>query len=323
MNNIELTKNNTINNVINNYERSELSSNGKNMLYFEDDNKTLEPVNKIVEYNHDSKYENTYVVNNYTLTTTNKNQDIIRNALYKALNNKSENINNFNADLYAAIEKANPGTRQAAVTATLTLVAGLFSDYNIRIPYYYGGGHDNKPIKNSGKTKTINKLVTDYYGIDPEWGISLKNGKNDDGIYIDDVDRSYPNYGLDCSSFIMWILHNAGYKIKNSNDADLASLGEAHYIGSDKYIGKPGDLIRHKGHVMFIVGADKSKSIYYVAEAKGADDGVLIDTVPMDSNEHKNSVIDMTKFYSNPKNVTSNFKQQYISNVYVQNATNS
>lgn len=124
-----------------------------------------------------------------------------------------------------------------------------------------------------------------------------------------------PN-GFDCSGFISWIIHQAGYDNQDLGAGvsygvlDMTDLGEKHAIHEEDYTMRVGDLLSgdlaEGGHIAMLVGL--KDGYYYVAESLwyiGQQNGPLINKYDFASLK-KNFywVMDMDEYYKEDGNYT-------------------
>ncbi len=226
----------------------------------------------------------------YIITSTGS-QNILTTSLKNALNMKGISIEDFNEHILSNIIEAGVGTRDAAVAAALSLVWDLYDQYDIRLPYLFGGQHAPSVwLAISNETgENLNRYPNTFYGVDANWGTSIVETQNGD--------VTYTNYGPDCSGFVSWVLHNAGFDDDHITDATGQGMLGAQYELGSSYVGQPGDLLSNSGHVLFIVGVDENVEVYYAAEAAGGADGVRISAVSFDSDKY--TITDMSEYYEN------------------------
>lgn len=223
---------------------------------------------------------------NYTKSTSNGLNDVLTKQLKDALLEHHTNYKQFNESILSSVIKAGVGTRDGVVAAAVSLVAGLYENYQIRIPYTYGGQHGY------ALSTAASPLGSSFYGADPTWGKYIGN------FYLGGY-GPYHYYGPDCSGFVMWSLHNGGMKAYPGISTNYASLGRNITLNG-KRVGDPGDLMVHPGHIMLIVGVDDEQKVYYIAHAAGGQQGVKINSV--DFTDSYNQVVKMDNFYANADN---------------------
>lgn len=223
---------------------------------------------------------------NYTKETSSGLNDVLTKTIAEALKDHHTTYKQFNESILNSVIKAGVGTRDGVVAAAVSLVAGLYENYQIRLPYTYGGQHGY------ALNSAANPLGSSFYGVDPSWGKYIGN------FYLSGY-GPYHYYGPDCSGFVMWALHNGGMKAYPGTSTNYPSLGRNITLNG-KRVGDPGDLMGHPGHIMLIVGVDDAKKVYYVAHASGGSEGVKISTIGF-SNSY-NYVVKMDNFYANASN---------------------
>ncbi len=231
------------------------------------------------------------VSSNYTLSTSEGLNDVITSSLRYVLESMGTSVEAFNDYMLSEIINAGVGTRDAAVVSAVSMVAGLYQYYGIRIPYAYGGQH-GRVMDHNGVD--INRTATTFYGVDPNWGSRITPYT----VPFENGSTTYYYYGPDCSGFISQVLYNAGF------DNDVATSGTQGNYGPKRSLiengrptGQPGDLMWHEGHIMMIVGVDEAAQVYYIAHASGGKQGVKINSVSF--SESGEYVVDMTEWYAN------------------------
>lgn len=244
---------------------------------------------------------------NFLYTTSSGPENILNESLANVLRSKGTNINDFNEFILNNIVSAKVGTRQAAVSAALSLVWTLYDGYGVRLPYTWAGQHYETLYK-KGTQINLNHPAIGFYGADPNWGTKLPP-------YVA-VGVSFTNYGPDCSGFVSWVLHNAGYDNEHFTIRQR-TLGTNYTISQSNFIGKPGDIMVNSHHVVFIVGVDTSKGLYYIAHASGQNDGVKISTVPIKDYPNPSSadryiLVDMDDYYQNHAIYTESNQDAFI-----------
>ena len=223
---------------------------------------------------------------NYTQATSAGLNDVLTKTLKDALQEHHTNYKQFNETILSSVIKAGVGTRDGVVAAAVSLVGGLYENYQIRIPYTYGGQHGY------ALSTATNPLGSSFYGADPNWGQYIGN-------YYSGGYGPYHYYGPDCSGFVMWSLHNGGMKAYPGMSTTYFNLGRNITLNG-KRVGDPGDLMVHPGHIMLIVGVDDEQKVYYIAHAAGGKEGVKVSTVGF--SDSYNQVVKMDNFYANDGN---------------------
>ena len=177
--------------------------------------------------------------------------EILNQALDVFLESRGSNLEEFNNLIASNVEDSGYGTRAGVVASAVTLIAELGDNYNVKIPYFWGGGHG-----------TISE------GAESNWGsgrcFTTANG------------HAYTLCGLDCSGFVTWAIYNGGYNITPLTTGSFQNLpGAEHVTLQDSAILEPGDLLESNSHVVLVVGVDEDNNEYICAEASGRTTGVL------------------------------------------------
>lgn len=250
----------------------------------------IEILNTFYDFELAEVEEFNYQNHSYYMNT--KDSAFLTQRLSSYLASKGTSAEAYNNAIKNNVVKAGAGTRYGVAAAAGTLVVGL-AQYGVKLPYTYYGGH-------SAFLEGINKTSTSYYGIDKNWGYTFASPQPNDG-------NGYAeNYGPDCSAFVSWAIHNGGFDIRTLTSGSLGDLGPNHLMDGS-YIGQPGDLIWHSGHIMLIVSVDKDNNLYYIAEAQQDSMGVIIR--PQSFKWRKNYIVDMTSWYENNK--TSDYETKF------------
>ncbi len=236
---------------------------------------------------------------NLLATTSNGLTDIINTTLSEALRARGSSVREYNEYILESVIEAGVGTRSGAVAAALSLVWTLYDSYGIRLPYTMCGQHYCSNLFMYGTGSNVNRNALSFYGVDPNWGVSL--GTYYYGSY------KYTNYGPDCSGFVSWVLHNGGVRLNSvftvyANAYLSLDMGPRYAVASS-FVGQPGDIMTTNSHVLFIVGVDEGNRLYYVAHASGGSSGVKISTISFSDTSHY--IIDMTDYYNNNAQYTS------------------
>ena len=178
-------------------------------------------------------------------------QSILHESLDTFLSSNGTSLEEFNALITSNVEDAGYGTRAGVVASAVTLIAELGNNYDVKIPYFWGGGHG----------QMLN-------GAQANWGSSkcraYANGK------------SYNYCGLDCSGFVAWAIWNGGFNISARTAGSFQNLPGAKRVSlTSSAVLQPGDLLESNSHVILVVGIDEEAGEYICAEASGLESGVL------------------------------------------------
>ena len=161
----------------------------------------------------------------------------------------------------------------------------LYDNFNIRLPYYWGGSSHSIGLPSSFGT----------YQPSP-----VSRGGN-------------INYykSFDCSGFVSWAISNGGYNFtrRTTTGFDSEFSHNSCNIKDSSCIGQPGDLINSRdGHVELIIAVDEPNNKYFIAHSSGP--GVVMQERDMHTGNSSNSItkiIFMEEFYSNPSNINPNY----------------
>ena len=255
-----------------------------------------------------SIYESATNNTNFTEATSSGTNGIINIALRDFLKSKGSSVEEFNEYLLKNVVNAGIGTREAAITFAVSLIDGLYKNFDgARLPYTLCGLKGCNDMYNS-QGINVNRTSKSFYGVDPNWGTKITNPDYDPNAYNYPYHggwTSYNYYGPECAGFVSYILHNAGFDAPYTDSGGMGNLGPKKELNGQA-IGKPGDLLWHSGHVMFIVGVDEASKVYYIAHASGGSNGTLISTVSFTNGKTINYVIDMEEWYQTHKlNITT------------------
>ena len=197
--------------------------------------------------------------------------EILHQPLDQFLASKGTSLEAFNNLIASNVQENGYGTRAGVVTAAVTLIAELGNNYNVKVPYFWGGGH-------------ADGVVDGALGY---WGSTqchtYANG------------QSYNYCGLDCSGFVPWAIKNGGFSITPLVTGGFQSLPGAERVSlTNSAVLQPGDLLESSGHVILIVGVDENN--YICAEAAGNETGVLFSTHPFNASGYWG--VNMEGFYN-------------------------
>ena len=120
---------------------------------------------------------------NYELVSD--GDEILNQALDVFLESHGSSLEEFNNLIASNVEDSGYGTRAGVVAAAVTLIAELGNNYNVKIPYFWGGGH-GQMIEGAASNWGSGRCFTSANG------------------------QAYTACGLDCSGFITWALYNGG-----------------------------------------------------------------------------------------------------------------
>jgi len=177
-------------------------------------------------------------------------------------------ISALNQSILESAQNAGYGTGAAPAAAAHALIENLLNN-NIKIPYFWGGGH--------GVIST---------GADGSWGTYTK-------VTADGHSTSYSNQplGLDCSGFVSWSLYNGGCKsFTPIVAASFKDLGP-HISFSNA---QTGDIAASDTHVVLIL--ENRGDNLLVAEAKGTAYGVVF-SLKNESSLSDYKIISMGTYY--------------------------
>lgn len=198
--------------------------------------------------------------------------EILHQSLDSFLESKESSLTEFNNLIASNVQDAGYGTRAGVVASAVTLIAELGNNYNVKVPYYWGGGHGQMIV-----------------GADGSWG-SNQCSATANG-------RIYDYCGLDCSGFVSWAIYNGGFNIAARTTGYFQSLPGAERVTlSNSAVLQPGDLLESGGHVILVVDVDEENGTYICAEASGYESGVLFSTHPFNSSGYWG--VNMEGFYN-------------------------
>ena len=218
------------------------------------------------------------------------------------LEEKGTSTEEFNSAIKSMVMDAGPGTREGVVAAIQALVKGM-SQYDVKLPYISSIDGDPSQGKYTG------------YGVSDDWGKNVN-------LHSSTYGRYYNQEGLDCSGLVSWALHNGGYKYNSIASTSYDGKSKAYENISEKiscnnYVGEPGDLLWHHGHIAMIVDKTENGN-YLVAEENGGENGLIVSEyttsgkpVTNDFSDPKRSsfthVIKMDDYYNNESNLDLDF----------------
>ena len=185
----------------------------------------------------------------YVLDTS--NATILHEPLDQFLASHGTSLEAFNNKIANNVNDAGYGTRAGVVVAAVTLLAELSNNYNVKVPYFWGGGHADGVV--------IGALG--YWGSD-ECHAYANN-------------QNYEYCGLDCSGFVPWAIKNGGYTgMYQWSAGKFYTLPGAQKVSLNKSgpVLQPGDLLESSGHIVLVVAIEDHG--YLCAEASGNSKGV-------------------------------------------------
>ena len=196
---------------------------------------------------------------------------ILHESLDSFLASQGTSLEEFNNLIASNVENTGYGTDAGVVAAAVTLIAELGNNYDVRIPYFWGGGHG--------------QMIT---GAEGNWGSNQCRASANG--------RIYDYCGLDCSGFVAWAIWNGGFNIAARVTGQFQALPGAERVSlnSSSAVLAPGDLLESSGHVILIVDVDDNN--YICAEAAGNETGVLFSTHPFNASGYWG--VNMEGFYN-------------------------
>lgn len=194
---------------------------------------------------------------------------ILHERLDTFLQSNGTSLEEFNNLIASNVQEAGYGTRAGVVAAAVTLIAELGNNYNVKVPYFWGGGHGSISV-----------------GAEASWGSNT--------CYTSANGQIYNYCGLDCSGFVTWAINNGGFSIPVQSSGTFVYLAGAKRVSlSSSAVLQAGDLLATSGHIILIVGVDDSG--YICAEAAGNETGVMFSRKSFDASSYYG--IDMSGFY--------------------------
>ena len=205
----------------------------------------------------------------YTLSSS--GDQILHTSIDSFLASNGSSLEEFNNLITSNVNDAGYGTRAGVGAAAVTLIAELGDNYNVKIPYFWGGGHGR---------------VAD--GVVANWG------SNECHTYANGT--SYNYCGLDCSGFVSWAIYNGGYNMYPMSSGSFSNLAGAKRVSlKNSAVLQPGDLLDSNGHVILVVDIDEESKEYICAEASGNTTGVLFSRHPFNLSGYWG--VDLEGFY--------------------------
>jgi len=179
--------------------------------------------------------------------------EILHVPLDQFLSDHGTSLEDFANLISSNVNKAGYGTRAGVVAAAVTLIAELGNNYNVKIPYFWGGGH-------------YDGIVDGVLGY---WGSTQCH------TYANNQHYNY--CGFDCSGFVPWAIKNGGFNIPHMLAGNFQGLSGAQRVSlsSSSPVLQPGDLLESQHHIVLVIGVDEENHQYICAEASGNARGVL------------------------------------------------
>ena len=194
---------------------------------------------------------------------------ILHESLDTFLQSNGTSLEEFNNLIASNVQEAGYGTRAGVVAAAVTLIAELGNNYNVKVPYFWGGGHGSISV-----------------GAEASWGSNT--------CYTSANGQIYNYCGLDCSGFVTWAINNGGFSIPVQSSGTFVYLAGAKRVSlSSSAVLQAGDLLATSGHIILVVGVDDNG--YICAEAAGNETGVMFSRKSFDASSYYG--IDMSGFY--------------------------
>ena len=183
--------------------------------------------------------------------------EILHEPLDSFLESKGTSLEEFNNLIASNVENSGYGTDAGVVAAAVTLIAELGNNYDVKIPYFWGGGHG--------------QMIT---GAEGNWGSNQCRASANG--------RIYDYCGLDCSGFVAWAIWNGGFNIAARVTGQFQDLPGAERVSlsSSSAVLAPGDLLESNSHIVLVIGVDEETNEYICAEASGYTTGVLFTRRP-------------------------------------------
>jgi len=198
------------------------------------------------------------------------------------LKSKGSSIEEMNNFIENNVEDAGKGSREGVVTAAVSLINFLYDNFNVKLPYYWGGQYQ-------------------YYGADPNFGSNIPSTVSVGG-------NIFYYTSFDCSGFVSWAIKNGGYIFSRQTTYGFDALfsKDSCDITNSNCVGQPGDLINSaNAHVQLIVAVDEEAGKYMIAESSN---GVVMTQRPMHTEYNKGEkILRMDNFYNDENNIDQNY----------------
>lgn len=200
------------------------------------------------------------------------------------LASQGSSLDQYNSFIKENVNNAGFGTREGVVTAAVSLINFLYDNFQMKLPYYWGG-------------------QAQQYGLPASIGTEHPSSVSPGG-------NVYYYRSFDCSGFVSWAIKNGGYKFSRiaTGGFDSRFSEDSCDIRSSSCKGQPGDLINSAAcHVQMIVSVDEANGKYIVAESTGS--GVIMQPWGMhqtNCNSSPTKILHLDKFYNNPAYIDTN-----------------
>ena len=227
-------------------------------------------------------YGGAYDYGDYELTS--EGDPILHQPLDQFLQSQGTSLEEYNELIAENVDDAGYGTRAGVVAGSVTMVAELGNNYDVKVPYYWGGGHSNNDLTGEALAK---------------WG-STK-------CHTFANNQHYNYCGLDCSGFVAWALNVGGFKCGPTGAGSFYKKNGAQKVNlnPNSPVLQPGDILEYKnatgGHAILVVGIDEDTKEYICIEAMGNAHGVLFTRRSFGLSGYWG--VDMEDFYNNPSNL--------------------
>ena len=200
------------------------------------------------------------------------------------LNANGASVEEMNQFIHDSVAANGAGTREGVITAAVSTINYLYDNFNVKLPYYWGG-------------KVYTGAIPSSFGTYSPSAVSRGGNIN-----------YYKSF--DCSGFVSWSIRNGGYNFKEQSTSGFDSNYSKNScnITNSSCVGQPGDLINSRaGHVELIIAVDQEARKYFVAHSGGP--GVVMQEREMHKGNSSNTtkIIFMEEFYSNPMNVNPSY----------------
>lgn len=209
--------------------------------------------------------------------------EILHERLDEFLDKQGTSLEEFNELIADNVEDAGYGTRAGVVAAAVTLIAELGNNYDVKIPYYWGGGHFDGVVVGA----------LGYWGGTSTGSVKCLQHANG---------QTYSYCGFDCSGFVPWAIKNGGFKKGVDLASNFINMNGARRVNlTNSPVMQPGDLLESDGHIILIVAIDEEAGQYICAEAMGNAYGVLFTRRAYNLSGYYG--VDLEDYYNNPANV--------------------